>query len=219
MPDPTAVNPDEFNLELITPDALCTYGPRPYLMTGALVQAIRQHFSDRFNVEEAPLRDAVWSPDPATAIVIESSTVWKPELSGTRPAVVVRRDDYTASSRGINDQIGSADIQGNTHFCAFYQGSHTIFCIASEAGEAERLGSEVARELRHSGPALRWYLKLHKFKLAQHGRLVTLAEAAGSYVVPLTVAYAFEDTWTLEPHAPRLRKVALTALIKDAYGF
>ncbi len=217
---PTNSDPgwDELGLNLsdVTPDNLCSLGQRPYLMTGGLVQAMRQHFAARDLIADPVLKECVWTPEQDSGIVVESITRWLPDVSNRRPAIVVKRNDFSVLSLGINDELqGWYSADGNEYYTTFLRGSHTMFCLANEAGECERLGCEVYREFIQFGGVLRRYLQLLKFKVAECGQLSRLEEAAGGYAVPVSVAYAFEESWIIQPNAPRLKRISLAAIIDN----
>lgn len=200
----------------VTADALCSLGPLAYVMTGVLVGMVRQHFASRDNIEDPVLRDLVWDASEGSAIVIESITRWKPSASGQRSAVVIKRGAVTVESLGIDDEFqGQFLPDGRQLYGTSLRGSHTLFCLATEAGAAERLSTEVYRDLIECGSALRRDLNLLKFKVAHVDELHKVEEAMGSYAVPVTVAYAFEETWTLDAHAPRLKRITINTIIDN----
>lgn len=214
LPTSAAGPPPGITLGDVAPDAICSLGLRPHLITGILVQSMRQHFAAASNIENPALRNLVWDPSPGSSIVVESITRWKPAASGTRPAVVVKRGGVSAISLGINDQLqGYFNDDGREFYVTFLRGTHTLFCIGSEAGEAEYLGAEVYRELVQFGPVIRRSFQLTKFKLAGIDELHKVEEAPGSYAVPVSIAYVFEDCWVLEPNAPRLKRISLQSLV------
>jgi hypothetical protein len=196
---------------------LCSYGMRPHLMTGALVQLMRQHFADRQNIEEPSLRDYLWQSADAGNLSVESITRWHPAQSMGRPALVVKRNGWQVQRRGIDDRaMGTTPLDGFDYYATFIMGSHTLFCICSEPAESERLCAEVYRELMQFGPVIRKYLDLHRFTVAEVGPLAKIQEATGSYAVPVSVAYCFEEAWRIAPDTPVLKRISLTALIQSA---
>jgi hypothetical protein len=206
--------PANATLDQVTPDALCSLGPRPYLITGAFVQTMRQHFTSRDQIEDPVLKHLIWSELPITSIVIESITRWKPDTSGQRPAVLVKRNDIDFSSRGINDQYqGFYNLDGRDFYEAAGQGTYTFQCIDSEEGGAERLGYEVYRELIQFGPMLRHYLQLQRFKVVKLSGVAKSEEAVGSYVVGVTVFLAFQECWVITSNAPRLKRIVLDKIV------
>ncbi len=194
--------------------SLYSYGPRPYVLTGALVQHFRQHFSDPFCIEEPSLRASLWKPDEATGIVIESITRWDPKAAMKRPAIVIRRGPVQFVRRGIGDLCMGFIVgdDGIDRYAAFMAGWHSIFCLGNEAGEAERLAAEVYREVLQFGPVLRGCLRLHRLGITELGEVHRLPqEAAGGYAAPVTIAYAYEESWEIVPQVPVLQGVSVEA--------
>lgn len=201
---------------------LCSYGKRPLLMTGLFVQLLRQAFAAAQLIEEPMLRGGpsppVWTPDPLTSgLAVESATTWKPQLSMARPALVVRRNGWQVTRLGIGDRLQgyAEDIQGDEHYSTFLQGSHTVFAIGDEL-QPEVLAAEVYRGMIQFGPVVRRYFNLHRFVVAEIGPMGRLQEAEGSYAVPVTVAYAFEDGWRVTPQSPYLQHITLSSILGAA---
>lgn len=201
-----------------TPSALCSLGPRPIVMTGYLIQVLRQHFADPNNIEDQHFRhppggrDYVWRQGNDSGIVIESATRWDPEKTGQRPAILVKRNEWGAIHKGINDQhMGNLSLEGREKYTYFLRGSHTLFCIGGESGEAEKLGTEVYREIGQFAPIIRKNLHLHRFQLLQVGQLGKLKEATDNYAVSVSVGYAFEESWVIRHHTPKLKRIVLSA--------
>lgn len=170
-----------------------------------------QHFAAKSSIEEPALSDVLWTSSADSSIQIESVTRWTPATSGGRPAVIIKRNAWQVQRKGINDQhMGYTTIDGTDRYSVFMVGSHTLFCLANQPAEAETLAAEVFRHLLFSGPLLRRELRLARFAIAEVGELHELEEAAEHYTVPVTVAYAHEEAWTIKPHAPRLKKIDLS---------
>jgi hypothetical protein len=207
VPDPT--------LGSATPDALCSLGLRPRLLTGAFVQQARAHFSDPNGIADPALRHLHWSSNPATAsIVIESITKWRPEVSGQRPAIVVRRDAYTPQKIAINNfACYVQQHDGAVYYTSVAKGTHTFFCIAGEPGEAELLGDEWYDSLLAFGPEWRVALQLLRFQVVEHGALHKIEEAAGSYAVPITVECGYNETRKVLQYAPKLKRISLQTFL------
>lgn len=212
---------DPYNSQVLFPDpaTLCSYGPRPFLLTGLLVQLLRQHFAspEGAGVEDATLRDRVWRPDETTKIIINSATKWDPTVAMSRPAILVRRNDVQVARQGINDELmGASDISGIPAYSTLLIGSHTLFVVDNEAGGAEYLAAEVARDLIQFGPEIRKRFYLMRFLILGIGELMLVEEAAGSWVIPVTVAWAAQETWKLIQHVPLLKTLNATILEKIA---
>lgn len=192
----------------------CSIGPRAWLLTGFLREWLQQHFSTAGGIEHPELRSLLWRAMDDSPILIESVTRWLPEQTETRPAVVIKRNDWSVDRVGIGDFLqGDSDLTGTDHYSILLTGSHTLFCIARNAQQAEILAAEVYREFLQFGPAIRQALDLKRFLVAGAGALALLEEAAQTYVVPVTVGYAFEEKWMLIPHAPVLKRIELRKLL------
>jgi hypothetical protein len=192
----------------------CSLGLVPHLMTGFLVQVLRQHFADRDNIADPPLRHTLWEAQNPRGIVIESATRWDPQLAQKRPAVLVRRNSWSVAQIALNNEYqGWLQPDGSRHFEDLWRGSHTLFCLARESEEAERLGTEVALEVFRFGPILSEYLRLAKFVPMQLDQLHKIDDAVGGWAVPVSFAYAATQTWTIRREAAVLNEISLKTLL------
>ena len=189
----------------------CSIAPRPHLMTGFFREWFKHHFADVSNIEARQLRGLLWSAMPATKILVESITQWKPENTEKRPAIIIKRNDWSVQRVGIDDRLmGSVPLTGERYYATYLTGTHTLFCLAGSGTQAEILAGEVYREMIQFGPVIRHELDLMRFAVAGVGGLFELEEARQNYAVPVTVTYAVEERWQLTPYAPTLKKVVLS---------
>lgn len=190
--------------------SLCSLGMRPHLMTGILRHYVGEHFATRGNTDDVALRDLLWRAKGVGNILIESITRWKPDELGMRPAVIIKRNDCRPERLFPDDQYGSTP-QADPTFLNLMHGSHTLFCISKSGEEAEILAAEVNQQLEGFAHLIRQNLSLARFVPAGLGQLFEIEEATESYAVPVNVAYAYQNSWTIHEHAPRLRHVELKA--------
>jgi len=188
---------------------LCSKGWRPILLTGLLRDLLVRHFHDPANLEEADLSKYIWSEDERTGILIESIHRWRGDLTEKRPALVIKRNDYQNTRWGIADYVQLTE-DGAYEFCTGYVGSHTVFCLQRTGASAEILGTEVVRELHQFHPVITQYLGLLRFGVIQVGAIAEVEEAKETFVVPVTVGWAYQDNWRLELESMRLRRMPLT---------
>lgn len=194
------------------PSSLCSLGLRPHLMTGILRHIMGEHFAQRENIEEPALQDILWRAGNVGNILIESITRWKPSELGERPAVIVARGDWRPERLFPDDQYGST-AQGDPIFLNIMHGEHTLFCISKSGEEAEILAAEVYNELSGFAHLIRRTLNLTRFAMAGLGRIFEIEEATENYAVPVDVAYANQNSWTIHEHAPKLRSIDLKASV------
>jgi hypothetical protein len=193
--------------------SLCSYGPRPLLLTGILRLLLTDHFSSAANFEHDQLAlyqaERVWTADESTtAIRIEDALTWTPEISGLKPAIIIKQNDYDVLHLGLADVSGTTP-QGFTEHTVLWKGSHTLFCLSKEGAEAVILGQEVGRYLLHFGNVFRKEFKLHSWKVMQMGAPAKIKELPGKFGVPVTVSICYEDSWILHQHTPLLKTLAV----------
>jgi len=208
----STINLQEFCTKLCS---VCRTGWRLRLLTGFVTLWMRSHFSSADSIDDPALKHRIWKPTQDTGILIESISKWDPKTTGKRPAIIVKRNPQKILRQIIEDRLmpGMGPESTRNIFSSFRQGSHTIFCIGGESAETEILAEEVAIELIQFAAVLRQPLRLHKLQTTEIGDLSLVEEADENFVVPITLAYAFEDTWELTNRAPPIRRVDLSVFI------
>jgi hypothetical protein len=200
--------------------ALCSYGMRPHVMTGLLRQLLIGHFSDPQNVEEPRIRRHVeeitgWVPEAdgsnAGGILIESITRWLPNTADKRPAVIIKRNEWKWTRYGVGDKAHEDLYTGGSSYSGFWEGSHTLFCLAQHGAEAEFLAMEVVKFLILFSPMIRDQMNLHRFYVAGVGGVGEVQEVIQGYAVPITVTYVAEESWSIQPYVPRLKRIVFKA--------
>lgn len=202
--------------------ALCSYGMRPHVMTGFLRQLLIGHFTDPSNIESPQIRRHVeellaWKPSDTTeagtapGVLVDSITRWNPSNTDRRPAVLIKRNEWQWQRKGIGDNAASNVYTGSTSYAGFWEGSHTLFCLAQNGAEAEFLTTEVVKFLVAFSPMIRDQMDLHRFYVGGVGGVSEVQEVIQGYAIPVTVAYIAEEVWKLQPYAPRLKRIVFKA--------
>lgn len=189
---------------------LCQHGVTPRIITGLLMRILSNHFADPRLIMDPDLKKYVWSSDPATSkLRIVPNTRFDPATAGMLPALIVKRGALQSGRKIIGDRMGPADQNaretGTVDYVRLVSGSHRIFCIAETDGEAENVAHEVFHALTFLGPAivaLPYFMDLQVVGLGELGALDGLGNQIG---VPVDLTYAYEDAWSIQPLAPRLK--------------
>lgn len=209
--DGTEVTPPRFNQRWFA-SSLCELGPRPLVTTGLLRLWMTHHFANKDLLEgkNPNLLKSLWTADTKTGIAIESVTKWKPELTEKRPGIMIKRHAWKRIRIGIGDRhMFTWPIDGQESFTNLWQGSHTLFCITGggDGAETEILAAEVFRELNQFSEVFRQTLNLVRFEVAEVGELMMLEQARENFVVPVTVAYVYQEGWRVLREAPKIRRI------------
>jgi hypothetical protein len=202
--------------------ALCSYGMRPHVMTGLLRQLLLGHFADPENIDDARVRQQLadlnaWRPEEedetvtTSGILIESITRWAPNTADKRPAIIIKRNTWQWSKVVIGDKAAQNIYTGKESYFGFWQGSHTIYCMAGTGAETEFLATEVVKFLILFSPLIRTQMELKKFYVSEVGGVGEVQEVVQGYAVPVTVAYVAEENWSIQPYAPRLKRIVFKA--------
>lgn len=202
---------------------LCSYGLTQLVMQGALRQVLVQHFADPRNILNATLRTRIeerggYTTTPASAIYIESLHNWRPEMTESRPGLLIKEHDWEWKQAGIGDMLDGDYRSGRMTFAGLWQGAHTIFALAEEGAEAQMLATEVAKVLLWFRQNLMDQLGLLRFVPVSIGAVAALEESTENYVVPVNVAYVAEEIWWTQVEAPRLKRIEFrTSEVLAAY--
>lgn len=189
-------------------------------MTGLLRQLLLDHFSDPQNIEDSKIRRqleilGVWRPIEnglnQSGILVESITRWNPNNSDKRPAVLIKRNTWQWSRKTIGDKAGENLYTGSTAYTGFWEGSHTLYCLAQNGAETEFLAAEVFRFLLTFSPLIRDQMALMRFLVSEVGGVGEVQEVIQGYAVPVTVSYVAEESWELQPYVPRLKRIVFKA--------
>jgi hypothetical protein len=184
-------------------------------MDGLMKQLLIDHFSNPDNIEHVEFRNKVWKREKCdSGILIEIAPQWEPITTEKRPAVIIKRNDWTNIKRGTLSNVSGSTAEGDLRYTKFMKGSHTLFCISKKWAEAEILAAEVYRHMMHYSPVFRQYFTLMMFELVQIGQLHEIEECEEHWAVPVTVSYAWEETWILRQHAPRLKVFRMSQLMQ-----
>lgn len=188
--------------------ATCSLTPRPAHLTGFLRDFLIRHFSASENIEDYDLRKLVWKPTPDTGILIESATRFKPTETQRRPAIIIKRGAYRNQRIGIGER--QQPTAADPLYTTSWVGSHTLFCIGLSGPQAEALASEVYRELHQYAQVIARELLLWRFGVVEVGEIAILEEWTEHFVVPVTVGYICQETWTVRQQAPPLKRVTVS---------
>lgn len=197
----------------LTPSALCSMGWRPLMITGLLRDVLLRHFAGP--VEESDLRHLVWRPDERTGILIESIYRWRGDAVGKRPAVIIKPNGRRNLRLTIADKAGATE-QGFQKFRTWWVGTHTVFCIHGKGAATDILATEVQRQLTQFANVLVTYLNLETFRVTDLGGIAELEEDRESFVIPITVAWAYQEAWQVELESLKLRRVPIDLILDGA---
>lgn len=199
-------------LRPVSPSSLCSYGWRPLLLTGLLRDLLTRHFAEPGEIEEPDLRNFIWQPGDRTGILIESIHRWRGTLVEKRPAVIIKRNGQRNLRLLLGDRA-AATPQGFWRYQTFWVGSHTLFCLHGSGAGAEILATEVQRQLTQFGPVLVSDLGLYRWQVTELGAVSEVEEAREGFLTPVTVAWAYAESWEIQPESRKLRAVTLRHLL------
>jgi hypothetical protein len=186
-------------------------GLQPILITGLLRDLLIRHFQEG-SIESKDLQRYVWRNDLTTGILIESIHRWRGDLAEKRPAILIKRNQYSNTRMTIGDQAGE-DQWGNRQYATWWTGSHTLFCVHASGASAEILATEVQREITQFAPVLLQTIGLFRLMVTDVGPISEIEEAKESFVIPVNVAWAYQELWKVKTDSLRIRGIQLNSLL------
>ena len=179
---------------------LCGSRFTPNRLTGILQLWLSSHFSSSNNISETGLKDRVWSNNPeSTKIQILPVEQWEPLTTELRPAILLKQQDLKFIRIGIDNRLMGGGPPHNTKrmHSARMEGSHSVICLAGEAGEAKQLAAEVSDELIRFAPIVRVWLNFLRIELVGISPLSKLEEASENYAISIDLAYSYLQEWEI----------------------
>lgn len=186
-------------------------GWRPLLLTGLIRNLLTCRFQPQ-NISQRDLVRYVWRPGLDTGILIESIYRWRGTLAEKRPAILIKRNAFSNYRLGLGDSIGRNE-DGDLTFTTAWVGSHTVFCLHGNGAAVELLALETQRQLTHYAPVLMPKLQLLNFTVLEVGAITEVEEAKEDFAIPITVGWAYTESWVLQQEVPRLSGLKLSTLL------
>jgi hypothetical protein len=186
-------------------------GLQPIMLTGFFRDLLIRHFQPE-NIQSRDLANYIWREDMTTGILIESIHRWRGDLAEKRPAILIKRNQYSITRMTVGDEAGQ-DAQGYMLYVTWWTGSHTLFCIHASGASAEVLATEVQREITQFAPVILQTLGVVRLVVTDVGAISEIEEAKESFVIPVNVTWAYQEFWTIKQEALRLRSVGLSTLL------
>jgi len=207
LPDSVVIDTQAVDEEV---SALCTSGTPALVLTGVMLQVLRQKFADPDEIEIPALRDKIWTPELETSkILIGPAYRWNPVEAMNRPAIMVRRHAIRSQRIGVNDaHMGNYQTPdgAETHEDLELTG-HLLFCIGRTGAEADLLGTEVWKHFKHFGPVIRKDLKLARFQVMELSEVGKVEESKDHFATAVSCFSAFYERWDLILESPILKRL------------
>ena len=197
---------------------LCTAGLTPRVISGLLIRLLQNHFSSADLIMDPKLQQYLWTQNSLTSkIRIIPNANFDPKSAGQYPAVIVGRGALESKRFVMNDrtQLASGDaeaqMKGYARYTRFHHVSFTITVISEALGEADDLATEVFDTLTYLSPVMTEKLPFHDFQVVGLGAIGALSDVGTLLAVPIQLTMVYESAWALQPLAPRLKTITITA--------
>lgn len=197
----------------------CDFQPRFLTMTGMFRAWLATHFGVMSNIQDPIVRESFyWTNDPKeTRLAIEPVTEWRPDMTEQRPAILVKRSSWRSVKLGIDNRMipkvsAGFNASPTQWYANHWVGGHVMFVLSRRGGEVESIATEVIRTLNQFAPKVREQLNMHQLVVAEAGEVGKLEEATENFVVPVSMNYALEESWTVGKEAPFLRQMDFSVL-------
>lgn len=202
---------------------LCGFRMTRQLMTGAIRQMLIQHYSDINNIadnfvharlkRDGPYREPLRADttEPEGPLQIESIGRWRPDADGNPLQLIIKPNKWDWVRLGIGDRTGEDAELGIEYYSGDIDGSHTIFAMAEDLGEAENLADETGSFFMEHAALILQELGLYRWSFVGLGEPFAVTDARETYAVPVVVAYVVRRSWSQQIEAPRFREFVLSA--------
>lgn len=214
------VNPQDVRGGL---DYLCSQGWSPVLMTGYLRDTLIRVWSDPDGFIIPSMSQYLWNAADGNGIIIEPSYRFDPNTVGRRPAIFIKRNRVQLKPTGLSGGLiqgydGNPTIgKGSTSYReTVFIGSHTLFLVGSKAGFTEALVNETVSRMLPFLNVIQNKLNLKILLLSEIGDVSKLEEYSDSFVVPITIAWAFSQVWALTDNSLPMKAPDLSLLLTDS---
>jgi hypothetical protein len=196
------------------PSAFCRLRFSSMLLTGVLLDLVREHYGNPSFIVDPTLKKFIWRQGDDTSILIEScGTVTETRVQQC-PAILVKRHAIRTKRLGLNDELKGGAIRGLTQYTEIMEGAHTLFCMSKLSGAAENLANETALYLQELAPTIRGSLGLeYDFRLTEIGELALQEGENETYVVPITFDHASCHSWGIGHNVTPIRKISFKMLL------
>jgi len=154
-------------------------------------------------------RDDLQDENPQTGVLVESTTRWRPERSGNRPALLIHAQDWTWQRVGINNQQSTNTTTGELTFEGQWIGAHTVFAVSAVADEAQMLGYEAGGFLQVFAPTLSREYAFSRLEVSRIGQVAAFEGHAELFAVPIDLPYIVPFAWTVQLEAPRFQRLRM----------
>jgi len=189
-------------------ELLCHIRKTPNVLMGMFLELTRQFYSETNNL---PIDTcAHWDPDPRVSTLwIDSEYEWDEDTVEQRPAIFVKLGNITYSSlTGRKDgRMGMCLEEGEYRYTRNGEGTVSWVHIGSTRTEAAVLAGTTLDYVDAFGAVIRDDLKFESFALQSVSPMAIDKESKERYRSIVTVAFTFQDTWTLKLESPKLKKV------------
>lgn len=205
-PTADSVEPNGRDSSGLEYSSLCSFGLQRFLITGLIVDFLRQQFQLE-NLVNPMLERFVWRASPDTGISIESWSRETPEKVGKTPALVVRPNQMQNQKVFIGNRVGHVR-PGGTIKETTWIGSHTVFAISRSGVATDFLAGEANDALLMFEEPLKLSIQgLKRFDVIDMGPPSEIEEVAESYAIPITVGWVYSRAWLLEQERPKLARI------------
>jgi hypothetical protein len=210
MPEPTVIAyPREPSL----------FVGRTYLIDIYIRNIIREYFKRNPLQGFKGVADLVYVDDERAggedqrgAIRIDLSDAWNPSRVGTLPAVLVKANDMASVTVGLANMhmFGPTQDGSRVTRTRAWAGSLTVLSLAMKPRQSRLIAVSVAEHLQQLSHEIGCHLKLAKLNVARIQATRPLRELPTALATPVTIEFAFFDTWHVLPDAQPFNHFVLT---------
>ena len=193
---------------------ICHLRKTPSVLYGIFVELVRQFYSKEANMPRA-VQNVLWDRDPKKSTIwIDTELRWEDTNPGFRPAIFVALSPitYTSLTGRTDGRLGGDIAEGEQDFSRSGSGTVTFRHIGQTDGEACVLGDATMDYFDAMASMIRDDFCFTKFSLVERTGLALRPKESGErWGSTVTMAFEFQDTWTVKLESQRLKRISINA--------
>lgn len=183
----------------------------PVKIMELLLQILRSQFSNFDNYQ--------WDEDENKSnIIIDISNISEERLETAKPTIFIKRGTLGFSRIGM-DNLREIDLRdAKLTYQISIGGQFAIFCISSALLEAEKIGLYVFDIMQVFAPIIEKIFHFKSFRMDTMGEAGVIEDAKDKYLVPIILAFNYEESWRISKESVKLRTVNIDPSVETDTG-
>lgn len=207
-------------IDILDREYIRPYPIRPAIMNAVFLNLLKHYFAHPAYLKTPRFKlnpNKTLEPDENSSVFIASASAFTPEITDKRPAVIIRRMEWSCNDIGVGENTMPVANSTQRRFLYSFSGSHAFFCTSRESGELDLLTEEVMNCFIYFRPVIRRILGLAKFLLKMVDKVTIFRSNRDYFVCPIMVQYLWTESWTTEPNFDEVMNIIENAALDKGW--